>query len=338
MNFRILFIASIIGSARLVAADAIPAYKPQPVQIPADATYVLPDGSVQIVGNDGMEGMLVKFNELFTRTHPGIKFTMLLKGSSTGVGGLTAGVSAFAPMGRDAWPTDLGAFKEMFGYEVFDIRIGRDGYTAPGRKNPPAFYVHSRNPLASLTIEQAARIFTTGGPKSDLTHWRQLGLKGEWGSRAIHVYGMRDNGGLATAVREFMMGGRPFSRQYEPLADHAAVIRAVAQDPFSIAFIGFFESRDLPPEVRMLPLSGADGQPSVASYDDVVEGRYPLTPFIHLYANRAPGRPLDPLVREYARMVLSKEGQDIIASLKGSDEGYVPLSASEVVQQLAALE
>ena len=45
--------------------------------------------------------LLNKFNGLFTQTHPGIKFTMLLKGSSTGIGGLTAGVSAFAPMGRE---------------------------------------------------------------------------------------------------------------------------------------------------------------------------------------------------------------------------------------------
>ena len=45
------------------------AYRPLPASPPKDAGYVLPDGTIRIVGFDDMEGMIVKLNELFTQTH-----------------------------------------------------------------------------------------------------------------------------------------------------------------------------------------------------------------------------------------------------------------------------
>jgi phosphate transport system substrate-binding protein len=332
----------LVSVAPLAAADAagrLPAYEPHPVTIAADATYRLTDGTVYLVGNDGMEEMLTRFNALFTQTHPGIRFTMLLKGSSTALGGITAGVSAFAPIGRDAWPLEVRPFRQMFGYEPTDIRIGRDGYAGPGRKNPPAIYVNVRNPLAGLTVAQIAAIFTRGAPGGDVTHWNQVGAKGEWAHRVIHIYGPRDDGGLATALRQAKMGGRPFARTYEPGAKSADVIKAVAADPFGIGLVGFFDIKNLPPTVRLLPLAETDGAPfSIGNYDDVAAGLCPFAPYLHLYVNRKPGEPLDPLVKEYARLVLSREGQGIIATLKGSEEGYVPLTAAEAAAEAAKLE
>jgi phosphate transport system substrate-binding protein len=91
--------------------------------------------------------------------------------------------------------------------------------------------------------------------------------------------------------------------------------------------------------VRLLPLAGKTGEPFVGpNYEDVRAGRYPLAVHLRLYAVRAAGKPLDPLVKEYARLVLSKEGQAIIAAQKDSDEGFVPLNASELGAELAALD
>lgn len=327
----------------LALAAALPAtaqqpYAPRPVEVPKDAHYRLADGSVYIVGNDGMEDLLNKFNALFTQTHPGIKFTMLLHGSSTGIGGLTAGVSALAPMGRDAWPTDLSGFREAFGYEPFAVRIGYDGYARPKRKNPPAIYVNAKNPLAGLTTEQIARIFTTGATGGDITHWGQLGLKGAWAQRAIHAYGPRDDGSLATSLRHTRMEKRPFRPDYEGLPKLADVIAAVAADPFGIGLVGFFDATETP-EVRIVPLAGTAGASfALPTVENVQAGRYPLTPFIHLYVNRIPGRPLDPLVKEYLRLVLSAEGQAMVGAEKDGDEAYLPLDARTLAAELAKLD
>ena len=331
------FLPLIVSAALAAAAEpTLPAYEPQPVAVPKDAPYVQPDGSIFIVGNDGMEPMLARFNELFARTHPGIKFTLLCKGSSTGIGGLTAGVSAFAPMGREAWPTEVEPFRRLFGYLPADIHIGRGGFAAPGRKNPPAVYVNAKNPLARLTVDQVARIFTTGQAGGDLTHWSQVSAGGA--ERVIHPYGPRDDGGFATALRSARMNDLPFTRHYEGFAKFADVIRAVADDVNGIGLTGYFDAATVPPGVKRLALAeAADAPASLANYDEVSAGRYPFVPFIRFYVNRAPGVPLDPFIKEYARLALSREGQAIIAAMKDSEEGYVPLTAAEVAAELAKL-
>ena len=150
LRSAIFFIAVSCWAAELPQQESIPAYDPHEVTLPKNAPYVLSDGSVYIVGTDGMQEILKEFNQLFIQTHPGFKFKMLLKGSSTGIGGLTAGVSAFAPMGRAAWPLEVRPFRQVYSYEPTDIHIGRDGYTASGRISPPAIYVNARNSLGAL--------------------------------------------------------------------------------------------------------------------------------------------------------------------------------------------
>lgn len=208
-------------------------------------------------------------------------------------------------------------FRQIYGYAPTEIRIGRAGFSASNSACPPGIYVHVRNPLAGLTVEQVARIFTTGGGQGDFTHWSQLGLKSEWAERAIHVYGPRDDGSIASALRVAKMGGFPFTRRYEPPPYYADIIKAVAEDPYGIAPVGFYDAKALPPAVKMLPLAERGGAPySTGSYEDVLTGKYPFSPCLYLYVNRAPGKWLDPLVKEYARLALSREGQAIIAAQK----------------------
>src|SRR5207245_5684194 len=116
--------------------------EPSDVTPPKDAPHASSDGAIHIVGDAGMEQLLAGFNRLFTKTHPGTRFEMLLKGSCTGLAGLTAGVSAFALVAREAGPyEELRPFRQVYGYEPTDIHIGRAGYTAPRRRPLPGIYV-----------------------------------------------------------------------------------------------------------------------------------------------------------------------------------------------------
>jgi phosphate transport system substrate-binding protein len=69
------------------------------------------------------------------------------------------------------------------------------------------------------------------------------------------------------------------------------------------------------------------------AYENVTSGKYPLSRFLYLYINKAPGKPLDPLVKEYVKLILSKEGQEVVVK-----DGYLPLSPEIVKQELAKLE
>jgi phosphate transport system substrate-binding protein len=69
--------------------------------------------------------------------------------------------------------------------------------------------------------------------------------------------------------------------------------------------------------------------------EEVASGRYPLDRSVGLAIRREPGKPLDPFVKEYVRLILSREGQAIVAS---EADGYVPLNAAQVAEELAKLE
>ena len=56
-----------------------------------------------------------------------------------------------------------------------------------------------------------------------------------------------------------------------------------------------------------------------------------------LYVNREPGKPLDPFIKEFAWLVLSREGQSIVAGQEDSAGGYLPLTPLEVSTELTKL-
>lgn len=319
--------------------DELPAYEPRPIATPVDASYVSADGSILIIGSEATGNLLRKFNEFFVMTHAGMKFTLVTKGlPSVALYGIVTGISAFALTDREIWPLEARPFRQTHGFEPTGIRIGRAGYSAPGRRNPPGIYVNVKNPIRGLTLEQVARVFTTGVGSGDITVWGQLELPGEWSQRVIHLYGPRDDGSWASAMRHAKMGGFPFARRYEPQSTPDRVFQALADDPYGIALVGFCDASSFSAAVKMLPLAAEEGQPYVAaSPEEVSAGAYPFASYIMLYVNRGPGKPLDPLIREYAQMVLSREGQSIIAAQKDTPGGYLPLTAPEVASELIKL-
>src|SRR5207302_4057587 len=124
---------------------------------------------------------------------------------------------------------------------------------------------------------------------SDLRHWSQLGVNGEWAKHAIHLYGTRDDGRFVTALRSAHFRNRPFAGRYEALPEDAEVLQALASDRYGVGVVWFVDAAAVPKEVRLVPLSeNAYTAASVAEYEDVRQGRYPFAPYLHLYVRSAP--------------------------------------------------
>ena len=127
--------------------------------------------------------------------------------------------------------------------------------------------------------------------------------------------------------------------EYLPMMED--VINAVANDEFGIGFIGWWPTdagwdrqSELGAKVRLLPLAPAKGQK--VSHGGVGD-LYPFAGGIHVLLNRAPGKPLDPWLQEYVRYILSKDGQDLIASMANTD-GFLPISPADVAAESAKLD
>jgi phosphate transport system substrate-binding protein len=111
----------------------------------------------------------------------------------------------------------------------------------------------------------------------------------------------------------------------------ASVVQGVTEDRYGIGYsgIGYRTSG-----VKLVPLSETATSPvSDGSYADVQNGKYPLWRFLYIYINKAPGRPLDPLVSEFVKLMFSKEGQEAVVK-----DGYMPLPAKLAQAELAKIK
>ena len=119
----------------------------------------------------------------------------------------------------------------------------------------------------------------------------------------------------------------------ENLPESADVVREVANDPLGIGFAAMNRATH---SVRIVPLSRRQGErASRGTRADLIAGRYPLDRYLYIYVRLVAGEPFDPFVKEYLRLVLSPEGQRIIAA---EVHGYRPLDAGELAQESAKLE
>jgi phosphate transport system substrate-binding protein len=111
----------------------------------------------------------------------------------------------------------------------------------------------------------------------------------------------------------------------------ASVVQGVTEDRFGIGYsgIGYVTSG-----VRAVPLAAKEGAEYYpATLHHVVSGKYPLARFLYVYVNKAPNKPLDPLVREFCKFILTQEGQQVVIK-----DGYLPLPAKVVAEELKKLE
>jgi phosphate transport system substrate-binding protein len=326
----------------------LPEYQPQPVPTPHDHGYVMPDGSVRIVGFDDMAGMVAKWDQEFTRTHPGIKFTPMLKGNGTAIPAITYDMTAFAPEGGGATLLELLPYEKIYGSKkdpvaALIIRVGHGSLNPAAKMSPLGIIVNKSNPIKSLTEEQVASIFSTGSGSSDVTNWSQIGMGGDLADKPIHPAGLYwdayqrpEDPYMGEYMMYRKMGAFPgyvFSQNYEQYVHYSDVVKKVAGDPLAIGIVALNKADST---VRVVPLVGSDGHTlTTGSVPDLMADRYPYGRDLYIYIRREPGTPFDPLVLEYMRLILSKQGQEVISQ---DSKGYLPLNAQEVKVELEKLD
>ncbi|MCX8071719.1 MAG: phosphate ABC transporter substrate-binding protein [Candidatus Binatia bacterium] len=282
-------------------------------------------GTLNSVGSDTMNNLMTLWAEGFAKIYPNVKVQVEGKGSSTAPAALIARTAQLGPMSRPMKDTERDQFEAKFGYKPTEIRTAVDAV---------AVYVHKDNPLAALTLPQVDAIFSKtrrlGYPHS-IDSWGQLGLKGAWENRRISMYGRNSASGTYGFFKEHALGGGDFKDEVKEQPGSASVVQGVSEDAAGVGYsgIGYRTSG-----VKALALSPKEGAPAVEPVaGNVYNGTYPLARFLFVYINKEPGKPLDPLVREFLKFVLSKEGQEIVVK-----DGYLPLPAKVVKEERAKLE
>jgi phosphate transport system substrate-binding protein len=282
-------------------------------------------GSLSSIGSDTMNNLMTLWGEAFSRSYPNVKLQVEGKGSSTAPPALISGTAQLGPMSRPMKSTEIDDFEKKFGYKPTELKTAFDAL---------AVYVHKDNPLQSLTMAQADAIFSKtrkrGGAK-EIRTWGDLGLTGDWAQRPISLYGRNSASGTYGFFKEHVLQNGDYKDTVKEQPGSASVVQGVTNDMYGIGYsgIGYRTSG-----VRIVPLTETEGgAASEGSYEDVVAKKYPLARFLFVYVNKGPGKPLDPLVKEFLKLVLSREGQEVVVK-----DGYLPLTPAIVAEELRKLE
>ena len=282
-------------------------------------------GNLSSVGSDTLNNLMTLWSEAFRKLYPNVNIQVEGKGSSTAPPALIEGTAQLGPMSRTMKSEEMDKFEGKYGFKPTAIGVAIDTL---------AVYVHKSNPLASLSMTDVDAIFSKnrrGGGTKDLTTWGALGLTGPWANRPISLYGRNSASGTYGFFKEQALFKGDFKSQVKEQPGSASVVQGVESDQGAIGYsgIGYRTSG-----VRLVPLSKKPGEATYEpSYENALNGKYPLSRALYIYVAKAPGKPMDKLTAEFLKFVLSRQGQEIVVK-----DGYLPLPAKLAAKESMPLK
>jgi phosphate transport system substrate-binding protein len=315
---------------------ATPAWKPGKVDIPADAKEV----ELNIVGSDTMDELVIGWAKLYRKQYPEISVTEDLRASGAGSPGLISGNGDLAPVAREMFPGEIKKFKDKFGYEPTAIKVASGSVGSLGKTAASVILVDKDNPIDCLSLPQLDAIYskTRKLGYKEVKTWGDLGAKGEWASRPIHLYGLKPVNGIEQYFKVVAMDGGEYKDGIEWAKNrgltHAFTVAAedMGKKPGGLTYAML---ANVTPNVKVLKISWKDGD---TCYEPTVENvyahKYPFSRYVYIYVNKAPGKPLEPKIKEFLKLVLSKEGQQVVAD----EHVFIPLMPQVVQEELRKLD
>ena len=282
-------------------------------------------GNVSSIGSDTLNNLMTLWAETFGKFYPNAKIQIEGKGSSTAPPALISGTAQLGPMSREMKGTEMDAFEKKYGYKPTPIRTSVDAL---------AVFVNKDNPIKCMTIAQVDAVFSKSrrhGYKEDIKTWGQLGLTGDWANKPISLYGRNSASGTYGFFKEHSLKNGDFKDEVKEQPGSASVVQGATVDRFAMGYSGIGYATA---GVRAVPLAEKDGAKCYeADPDNAYAGTYPLARFLYVYVNKAPGKPLDPLTREFVKLMVSKEGQEVVIK-----DGYFPIPASIAKEELSKVQ
>jgi len=297
-------------AAGAASAEELPAYQA--------ASGV--SGTLSSVGSDTLANLMALWGEAFKRLYPNVNVQIQAAGSSTAPPALAEGAASLGPMSRPMKSSEIRAFEARYGYKPTPIAVAIDAL---------AVYVHKDNPIEGLTLQQVDAIFSSTrncGSSEDVVRWGMLGLSGAWATKDIQLFGRNSVSGTYGYFKDRALCKGDFRNSVNEQPGSASVVQSVSASLNAIGYsgIGYRTSG-----VRSVPLAKSERHELVEpGAEAAISGRYPLARFLYVYVNKPPNAALPPLEREFLRMVLSAEGQRVVAK-----DGYIPLPAKVVREQ-----
>ncbi len=285
--------------------------------LPEYTTVAGVSGNLNSIGSDTLNNLMTLWAEGFEAIYPNVKIQIEGKGSSTAPPALIEGTAQLGPMSREMKGSEIDAFEARHGYKPTAIPTAIDAL---------AVFVNLDNPIESISLEEIDAVFSStfrrGG--TPISEWGQLGLGGALEKRAISLYGRNSASGTYGFFKKVALSGGDFSAQVKEQPGSSSVVQGIASDVAGVGYSGIAYRTSGVKAIRI-----EDVEPTA---ENCINGGYPLARPLLVYVNRNPREPMDTLTYEFARFILSRQGQEIVAK-----DGYYPLPAAVAESVLNSL-
>ncbi|HEY7887528.1 MAG TPA: substrate-binding domain-containing protein [Steroidobacteraceae bacterium] len=304
-------------------------------------------GTVTSWGHGFLKEMMRDWEQGFHRFQPNVRFQDDLASSAAAMAGLYTGRANLGVLAREIVPMEVAAYQKMTGQKVFPVTVLTGSYADPDKLMALGIFVNRDNPLARLDFRQLDAIFGAqhlGGAPANIRTWGRLGLGGAWKDRPIHPYSgpAGDEAPAFFFSQTVMHGSTLWNGRLQQLDEitrtdgkqidgYQRAVDAVATDPDGVAVsvAGYHN-----PQAKLVAIAITPTGPYVApTRASVADRSYPLSRSVTFYINDGPKVTPDPVVVEFLRYVLSRDGQE--QALREGD--FLPLTPQIARAQLARL-
>ena len=281
-------------------------------------------GNVSSVGSDTLNNLMALWSEGFRKKYPNVNLQVEGKGSSTAPPALIKGISQLGPMSRPMKAKEMESFEKAMGYKPVAIGVALDAL---------AVYVHKDNPVKSLSLAQVDAIFSKnrkGGHGEDITTWGQILPDSKIKEHRISMYGRNSASGTYGYFKKHALFKGDYKDSVKEQPGSSSVVQGITEDPAGIGYSGIGYRTSGVKTVKLSKKVGGGAYDATA--ENVLSKNYPLGRMLLIYVAKKPNEALPPVVEQFLRYVLSKEGQEVVVK-----DGYIPLPAKVAEKELKKL-
>jgi phosphate transport system substrate-binding protein len=284
----------------------------------------------------------------FRRYQPGVRVSFHMKTALAAVPAVLFGVADIGVGHKITFAEQL-LYERYKNRDPLTISAATGSYDVTGWQPGYGILVSRQNPLNCVTMQQLDGIFGSQrlggwrgtswhpeyarGSRENIRTWGQLGLTGIWASHAINPYGLNLRYHQTEEVSDLILKGsdkwngalRIYANYVSKQGKLARNLKSdLAGDPYGIGWVAAPTYR-LPPQLKVLAIALRPGGRCIPYTMDTVHDRtYPLYSQVYMFASRGNDGRINPLVREFLRYVVSRQGQEAVER----DGKYLPLTAT----------
>ncbi len=300
--FSLAVCSALLGQGVIQYAPKVdPAFQPY-------SPNALVDGTLESIGADSLTDVWEEWKEGFQSIQPKVQFKVTHVPVSRAIKAFVEEGTTLIHLPREMKADEFQAFQKQYGYPPTKLVVCYDAFIV---------FVNAANPIKDMGMDQLDAAYSSTKlagyrPDAAVEAWGDLGVRGgDFGRRPITTY-MRAEG-LASRVtlQEMVLLKGKYKTTVKECADWSGIAEAVMTDAsgLGIGTLASWLSRNK--TLALTPLQAKEPVPP--SQANVISGKYPLSRTYYLYANRAPGKDLPPVVAEFLQFVLSREGQAAVA-------------------------